>query len=126
MQRLQFAGCLGHEQADLPVSGMEAESDGRAVFSAQAAMRAQDQELGIEQAIRVPAHAGVLSQAEEIARWLREQHLSGERQLARRSARVRGDCEKAGSADSSTDVSEIEAMGVSFRSHSIETGPAMG
>ena len=84
-QCLQFARGFSHQQAHFPVSGMEAKGNGLAVFGAQAAMRAQNQEFGIEQAIRLPAHAGILAQAEEISRRLGQQHLRGERQQPRRA-----------------------------------------
>jgi len=45
-------------------------------------MGAENQELGIEQALRLPAHAGVLAQAKQVARWLSEQHLRGDGQAA--------------------------------------------
>ena len=89
-QCLQFARGLGHQQADLPVTGVEAKSDGLSVFGAQAAMRAQDEEFRIEKPIRLPAHAGVLRKAEEISGWLGEQHLRGEGQQPGRTLRMRG------------------------------------
>ena len=39
----------------------------------------------------IPAHAGVLRQAEEIARRLREQHLGGDGESAGRAGGVSGD-----------------------------------
>ncbi len=80
MKRLQFAGRLRHQQADLPVPGVEAESNGFSIVGAQAAVRAQNQELGVEQAFRFPTHARVLAQAEEIPGWLRKQHFRRKRQ----------------------------------------------
>jgi len=90
MQQLQFARCLGHQQAHLPVAAVKAQSDGLAIFGAQAAMRAQDQKLGIKQPRRLPTHAGILRQAEEVARGLRQQHLGRQRQSAFRAAGMRG------------------------------------
>ena len=89
-QRLQLARCLGHQQAHLPMAGMKSKRNGLAVFGAQAAVGAQDQEFGIEKAGGIPAHPGALRQTEEIARGLGEQHLRGERQRTGRAARVRG------------------------------------
>ena len=57
---LQFAGGFGNESADLPVAGVEAERDGSAVGGAEAAVRAEDEELGVEDVGRVPTHADVL------------------------------------------------------------------
>ena len=81
VQRLQLARGFGHQQADFPMAGVIAERDGRAVCSAQAAVRAEDQELRVEQPRRVPAHAGVLRQAEEVAGGRVEQHLRRDGQL---------------------------------------------
>jgi hypothetical protein len=92
----QFARGFGHEQAHLPVAGVKAEGDGLPVFRAQAAVRAEDKELGIEKAIGTPAHAGVLRQAEEIARRLGQQHLLRQRQNSRRATGVRSNMEKTG------------------------------
>ena len=44
-RRAQRLGGGAHEQADLPVAGVVAERDRRAVLGAQAALRAEDQEL---------------------------------------------------------------------------------
>ena len=95
-QRFQLARRLGHQQADFPVAGVKAERDGLAVLRAQAAVRAQDQELRIEESIRLPAHAGVLRQAEEIAGGLGEQHLRRERQRTLRARRVCGHVKEIG------------------------------
>ncbi len=65
-QRLQLARGFGHQQTHFPVAGVKAQRDRLAVLRAQAAMRAQNQKLGIEQARGIPAHAGILRQAEEI------------------------------------------------------------
>ena len=69
-----------HQQADLPVAGMVAESDGRAVRGADAALRAEDEELGIAQAAGAPAHAGVLREAENVATGRVAQELFVQRQ----------------------------------------------
>src|SRR5262249_29061725 len=66
-QGAQFLGGRLHEQADLPVAGVIAQRDGRAVRGADAALGAEDEELLAAQFGRVPAHAGVLCQAEEVA-----------------------------------------------------------
>ena len=78
------------------MAGVETESDGLAIFRAQAAMRAQDQKLRIEESIRLPTHAGVLTQAEEISRWLREQHLRSERKQPGGTMGMRGNIEQTG------------------------------
>ncbi len=54
-QRLQLARGFGHQQTHLPVAGVKAQRDGLAILRAQAAVRAQDEELGIEQALRAPS-----------------------------------------------------------------------
>ena len=61
VQAAEFARGLGDQQADLPVAGVKAEGDGGAVGGAQAAVGAEDEELGVEEALRLPAHAGVLA-----------------------------------------------------------------
>jgi hypothetical protein len=45
---------------------MEAEGDGFSAFGTQAAMGAEDEEFWIKEAIRIPTHASVLREAEEI------------------------------------------------------------
>ena len=74
-QRFQLPRGFGHQQAHLPVTGVKAQRNGFAVFRAQAAMRTQDQEFRIEQSRRLPPHAGILRQAEQVAGGLGEQHL---------------------------------------------------
>src|SRR6185437_15339292 len=81
----------GNKQTHLPMPRVQTKRDGRAVLCAQASMRAQDEELWIEQPPRVPAHACVLRQAEQIARRLRQEHLGRNGKCARRATRVRGD-----------------------------------
>ena len=81
--RRQRAGGLLHEQADFPVPGVVAQRDRRAVGGADAALRAEDEEFLAAQLFWVPAHAGVLRQAEDVAAGGVAQELSGERQLAR-------------------------------------------
>ncbi len=75
MQGFQFASCFRHQETDFPVAGVETEGDGLSAVGAQAAVGAEDQKLRIEQAIRVPAHTGILTQAEKIPGGLSEQHL---------------------------------------------------
>ena len=65
--RGEFPRGLLHQQADLPVAGMVAEGDGRAVGCADAALGAEDEELPAEHRRGRPAHAGVLGPAEEVA-----------------------------------------------------------
>ncbi len=95
MERLQFTCRLGDEQADFVVPGVKAKSDGPTVFAPQAAMGAQNQEFRIEKARRLPAHSGALGQTEQVSRRLIEQHFRGDRQLARRTRRMRVDAEYA-------------------------------
>jgi hypothetical protein len=75
MEGFQLACGFCYECADLPVAGVEAEGDGRAVFGAKAAVSAEDEDFGVEETVWVPAHAGVLTEAEEIAGGLGEEHL---------------------------------------------------
>ena len=79
---LQFLGGGVHQQADFPVAGVVAERDGRAVGGANAAVGAEDEELLAAERGGVPAHAGVLAPAEEIAGGPLEQHLGSDGQGA--------------------------------------------
>ena len=76
------------------MSGVIAQGDGRPIVRAQAAVRAEDQELFATQRFRGPPHAGVLRKAEKIAGWLFEQHFRGEGKGSERAASVRPDVEK--------------------------------
>ena len=86
---LEARGRRLHQQADLPVAGVIAERDRRAVRRADAALRAQDQEFRVAQAARRPAHAGVLREAEDVAAGRVAQELIVERQRAAGAGRVR-------------------------------------
>ena len=57
---LQFLRCRPHQKADLPVTGVVSESYRLPIGRANAALRAQDQELFASQLGGFPAHAGVL------------------------------------------------------------------
>ena len=81
-ERLQFFGGGVHEQADFPVAGVVAEGDGRAVGGADAAVGAEDEEFLAAERGRVPAHAGVLAPAEEVAGGAVEEHLGGDGERA--------------------------------------------
>ena len=76
-ENLQLTRGFRNQQADLPMTGVEAESDRIAVLGAQSAVRAEDEKLRVEQATWIPAHARILGQSEEISGWLGEQHLRG-------------------------------------------------
>ena len=92
--RVVAAELLGrglHQHADLPMADVIAERDRRAVGRADAAHGAQDQELRAAQLGRVPAHAGVLRQAEQVAAGRVAQIVLIQRQLARWAGRVRAD-----------------------------------
>ena len=56
-----------HQQADLPVAGVVAEGQRRAIRQPHASLRREDQHLAIGGAGRRPAHACVLREPEEIA-----------------------------------------------------------
>src|SRR5581483_2266760 len=78
-----------HEQPDLPVPGVEAERDRRAVLGPQPAVGAEDEELLAAEPVGVPAHADVLRPAEQVAAGGMAQQLGGQRQLAGRAGRGR-------------------------------------
>jgi len=74
----QFARGFGHQQADLPMPGMEAKGNG-SPFSARrppCVLRIRNSDRAGAQD---PSHAGILTQAEEITRRFREQHFRGKR-----------------------------------------------
>ena len=79
------------EQSEFPVTGVIAERDGFAIGRAHAALRAEDEERLAPRLRRVPAHAGVLRQPEEIAAGTVAQHLLGQWQLARRAGGLAAD-----------------------------------
>ena len=78
-----------HEQSDLPVAGVVAEGEGSAVGLANAALGAEDQDFGLLERGRLPAHADVLRPAEDVAARPRQQIRRFERQRAR-GAGLRG------------------------------------
>ena len=80
--------CGFHQQPDLPVAGVIAERDRRPVGSADAAVGGQHQEFAGAELRRIPAHAGVLRPAEQIARRTGAEHLRGEREYANRAGRA--------------------------------------
>src|SRR5262249_47748403 len=94
--RLQLLGGGVHQEADLPVTRVIAERDGRAIGGADAAVRAEDEDLGAGHGGRGPAHAGILRQAEEIAGRPREQHLRGDGKRAAGPGGFRCDVEERG------------------------------
>ena len=85
-----------HQQADLPVAGVVAERDRRAVGRADPAQRAQHQELLAPEPAGVQAHAGVLRPAEQVAARAAAQHLLGQREPARGPGPARAQVEDGG------------------------------
>src|SRR2546430_9634585 len=55
------------------------------LFRSDAAVGAEHEELRPAQLARVPAHAGVLGEAEDVAARALQQHLGGQRKSARRA-----------------------------------------
>lgn len=97
-----------HEQADFPVTGVVAEGDGRAVGGADAALGAENEKFFAEQFARVPAHAGVLRQAEDVPAGGVAQHLCGEREFA-------GGAGRGGAQGVDRGIGGIEKSGVRHR-----------
>ena len=79
------------EQADLPVPGVVAEGDRLSVGGAQPALRAEDEELLATGLRGLPAHAGVLAQAEEVAARAVAQQVLGQGQAPRGAGGARLD-----------------------------------
>src|SRR5688572_13675084 len=75
----QFLSRGLNEQTDLPMAGVITERDRLAVWSAHAALSAEDEKLFAAEFARVPSHTGVLSQTENIAAGGIREHLGGER-----------------------------------------------
>ncbi len=86
--RLQLFGRGVHQQADFPMACVIAERHGRTVGRADSAVRAEDQELLAAERRGLPAHAGILAPAKEVARGTMEQHLRSNRERARGSRRL--------------------------------------
>ena len=87
---------LANEQSDLPVAGVVAERDGRAVVGANAAERREEQELVASDLRRLPAHAGVLREAEHVAGRALLQERVRQRQSPFGPCRGRLDLEEVG------------------------------
>ena len=69
-----------NEQSDFPMTGMITEGNRFAVWGAQSALRAENQELFPPRLGRVPAHAGVLRHPKQIAAGTVPEHFFGNRQ----------------------------------------------
>ena len=65
-QPAKFLGGRLHEQADFPMAGMVAQSDGFAIRRPQPALGAQNEKLLARNLSGSPAHAGVLCQPKQI------------------------------------------------------------
>ena len=72
------------------MTGVVAEGNGLALFVAHAPQGAEQQELRSQSCMRIPAHARVLSQAEQVAAGPIAQHFVGQRQTAAGSIAARG------------------------------------
>ena len=79
-ERGQLLGGRLHEQPDLPVSRVVPERDRLAVGGADAALGGEHEELWSAKLARIPAHARVLGEPEDVAARALEQHLRGQRQ----------------------------------------------
>ena len=97
-QALQLFRRGVHEQRHFPVPGVIPEGDGRAIGGANAAVGAEDEKLFAAEQGGVPAHAGVLGPAEEVAGGAVEQHFRRYGSGALRSARFGRDIENRGVA----------------------------
>src|SRR5690349_9634490 len=71
------------------MSSMISKRDRRAVWPAQSALRAQNEKLFAPKLLRIPAHAGILSEAEQISARLVQQHVRGHWQAACRTFGLR-------------------------------------
>ena len=83
---------LFHQESDFPVAGVIAQSHGRAVGTADAAMGAEDEKFLAQELARVPAHARILREPEHPAARGILEHLRGERKLPGRTGPASGGC----------------------------------
>ena len=81
----QFLRGGAHLKGDLPVPGVIAERDRLAAFPAQPALSAENEIGGARHFLCAPAHAGILTPAEEVAAGSITQHFLRERQAAGRA-----------------------------------------
>src|SRR5207302_9858913 len=70
------------QQSDFPVASVETKRDRLSIRRAQTALRADDQKFFAPKLGRIPAHAGILGEAENVAAGLVEEHFRRERELA--------------------------------------------
>jgi hypothetical protein len=104
----QFACGFGYESAHLPVTGVESEGDRCAVFGAQAAVRAEDENFRAEGRGQDPNPAAdVLAEAEEIAGGLGRSISGGNGESAGWAGAWVATVLNAKSAVSRTDVRDI-------------------
>ena len=80
----EFSGRRFHQQPDFPVTGVISKGDRRSIRCADSTVGREHQELAPSECRGVPAHAGVLRPAEEIARRAFPEHLRGQWQRAGR------------------------------------------
>ena len=90
----EFSGRRFHQQPDFPVTGVISKGDRRSVRCADSTVGREHQELPPSECRGVPAHAGVLRPAEEIARRAFPEHLRGQWQRADGTGRVCRDVEE--------------------------------
>ena len=76
-----------HLEADFPMAGVIAECDGLPVRRPQAALGAKDEELLAPELSGLPAHAGILRHAEQVAARAVAKLVLGDGEFARRPAR---------------------------------------
>ena len=103
MQRFQLARGLGNQKLHFPMSGVKTQRDGPAVFSAQTAVRAENQKFRIEQPRRLPAHPRILTKPKEISRRLFQQHLRRQRKRTGRARRM------------GRDISQLRSVRLQYR-----------
>ena len=120
----QLLGRGLHQEADFPVAGVIAEGDRAAVGAPHAALGAQQKELRAQQLPRIPAHARVLRQPEDVAARLLAQHLGGEGQAPGRPGAGRLD--RPGLGARLDDGVEGEGHGSSFLSEAPGHGHPRG
>jgi len=117
-QALEAHQLLGrglHEEPDLPVPGVVAEGDGPAVGGAHAPLCREHEVPRAAQLARVPSHARVLRQPEDVTARAVPEHLGGERQTAARPRRRALDLQHV--AARLDDLGEAESL--RLRSHGV-------
>src|SRR5262249_2848809 len=107
-EAFEFPGGGFDEQADFPMAGVIAQRDGFSIGRADAALGAEEEKRFARGFAGVPAHAGVLSEAEDVAARTMAEVVVGQRQASDRTGGFGFDLEE---------VAAIGGEGFSAKAH---------